>query len=251
MRVLLLTVAGLSSRFSESVGFPCLKCLYHKNTIQETLLYKMLRHQENFDKIVIVGGFKYDELEQAVKNELYELTKLGNKIILIKNEKYAVYGSGYSFYAGLEVIKNIPYDELVFAEGDLFVDKEAFKSVCKTPKNVMTYNTTPIYADKAVAYYFDLQHKPHYIYDTSHGALNIKEPFLSIFNSGQIWKFTNAALLKQLMSKLTPEERQGTNLIPVNKYFQSIAASDIEMIGFKTWINCNTVKDFNRMKGNE
>lgn len=33
MRILLVTVAGLSSRFSQSVGYPCLKCLYHEEKV--------------------------------------------------------------------------------------------------------------------------------------------------------------------------------------------------------------------------
>jgi len=31
--------------------------------------------------------------------------------------------------------------------------------------------------------------KPHYIYNTRHGVLEINEPFTAIFNSAHIWKF--------------------------------------------------------------
>lgn len=41
MRILLVTVAGLSSRFSQSVGYPCLKCLYHEGESTRTLLYRL------------------------------------------------------------------------------------------------------------------------------------------------------------------------------------------------------------------
>ena len=60
MRVLIVTVAGSSGRFSESLGYPCLKCLYHENGIKESLLYQMLHQDGDFDCYVVVGGFQYE-----------------------------------------------------------------------------------------------------------------------------------------------------------------------------------------------
>lgn len=48
-----------------------------------------------------------------------------------------------------------------------------------------------------------------------------------------------------MYKRLTDAELQGTNLVPVNGYFQSLEDTDYELIGFNTWINCNTVADFN------
>ena len=42
MKVLIITVAGMSTRFSQSVGAPCLKCLYHEGRAKDSLLYRML-----------------------------------------------------------------------------------------------------------------------------------------------------------------------------------------------------------------
>lgn len=245
MRILLLTVAGLSSRFSDSLGRPCLKCIYYKNSFEETLLYKMLRRQKYFDKVVIVGGFKYDELLISLKEHFSELQ---DKIILVENKAYSKYGSGYSFYVGMEAVKELEFDELVFAEGDLFVDDETFKKVCDAQKSVITYNQEVILANRAVALYFDFEGSVHYIYDAAHGSLQINEPFTAIYNSAQIWKFTQIDLLKDIMRQMTNDEKQGTNLVPINKYFQSISG-EIAMIGFKKWINCNTVQDFNKTIG--
>ncbi len=245
MRILLLTVAGLSSRFSESLGRPCLKCIYYKNSFEETLMYKMLERQKYFDKIVIVGGFKYQELIVFLKEHF---SKLMDKIILVENKEYSKYGSGYSFYVGIEAVKEMEFDELVFAEGDLFVDDETFEKVCNAKKSVITYNQDIILANKAVALYFDLEDSVHYIYDAAHGSLQINEPFTALYNSAQIWKFTQIDLLKVIIRQMTDNEKQGTNLMPINKYFQSVSG-EIAMIGFKYWINCNTIQDFNKTIG--
>lgn len=244
MKIFLLTVAGLSTRFSESVGYRCLKCIYYKKSFRESLLYQMLQRHVYFDKVVVVGGFMYSELEATIKKEFSAIT---DKIILVRNPQFNTLGSGYSLYTGLEAIKDMDYDELVFAEGDLFIDDGSFHKVCISPKNVMTYNMNPIYADKAVAFYFNLEEKVHYIYDTSHGFLEVQEPFLSIFNSGQVWKFVNINFLKKTIAKFPIENWQETNLKLINNYFQNISKNSFELIPLQKWINCNTVYDFNKI----
>ncbi|MDE6913302.1 MAG: hypothetical protein K2P35_06360, partial [Lachnospiraceae bacterium] len=95
MKILIVTVAGMSSRFSQSLGHSCLKCLYYENHIEDSLLYTMLHQDRTFDYYVIVGGFMYDDLKAAIEEEFKEF---GDKILLVKNEHYADYGSGYSLY---------------------------------------------------------------------------------------------------------------------------------------------------------
>lgn len=241
MKILLLTVAGRSERFSKSLGKPCLKCIYYQSSIKETLLYQMLQRHAFFDKIVIVGGFQFDELYTFIQ---IHFTAIAKKLLLIKNEHYYDYGSYYSFYLGCKAIKDIYWDELIFAEGDLYVDDQSFASVCNSSKNVMSYNFEPVDANKAVAFYFDLDKKVHYIYDTAHGALQIPVPFISIYNSAQIWKFLDPILLKKIINSLDQQAYIGTNLIPINHYFQNVSPAKTELIGFHKWINCNTIEDF-------
>lgn len=252
MKVLLLTVAGLSSRFSESVGYSCLKCIYHEHSVQESLLYRMLERHEIFDRIVIVGGFKFRELEEFVNQEFAEIR---HKILLVENRHFADYGSGYSFQAGVRALERdaegTVCDELIFAEGDLFVDDESFRTVCMSAGSVMTYTTKPIYAEKSVAFYLDMNDKPHYIYDTAHGSLRIDEPFKAVFNSGQVWKFARPKVLWDILDGMSEEELQGTNLVPVNAYFQSMESGITELVGFRKWVNCNTLLDFNEMMDEE
>jgi len=243
LRILLITVAGLSKRFSESLGKDCLKCIYYKNDFKESLLYQMLNQTDKFDKYVIVGGYKFDELKQTVENQLSDII---DKIILVKNEYYAEYGSGYSLYVGLKEIQNLNYNELIFAEGDLFVDNESFMKVYNSKNNVITCGKEPILANKAVAFYYDTDYHIHYIYDTSHKSLQINEPFLGIFNSGQIWKFTNSERLKYLTLHLNQELWQGTNLNLVQEYFDNLEKSEYEIVTFNKWINCNTISDFEK-----
>lgn len=243
MRILLLTVAGLSLRFSESVGKPCVKCLYYRDSFEESLLYRMLQRHTYFDKVVIVGGYQYSFLEETVKSRFSDIKE---KLVMINNEHYSDYGSGYSLYLGYKKAAELAFDELVFAEGDLFLDDKTFDIVCKTPRDIMTYNYQPIESNKAVAFYISADGKPHYIYDTKHDILEIKEPFKAVYNSGQVWKFTDADLLSKVYDSMSETDLRGTNLVPVNEYFQRIDSKAYELIGFKMWINCNTVSDFDR-----
>lgn len=246
MKIMIITVAGVASRFSESIGRPCLKCLYYENDIKESLLYHMLCQNHEADKYVIVGGFKFKELEEAINQYFGEFS---NKIILVKNENYKEYGSGYSLYLGLEAIKGLDYEELVFAEGDLWVDDDSFKRIWETQGNVITCNNEAILASKSVAFYYDRQYHIHYIYDTGHSLLEITEPFQGIFNSGQIWKFSQRERVLDSVSRLTPEEWRQTNLNFVQQYFGNLNQEEYKIIGFRKWINCNTVDDFKKIEG--
>ena len=248
MRILLITVAGMSTRFSESVGRTCLKCIYYKKKIEESLLYNLLHQSDSFDKYILVGGFMYEELEKSVKQYFKDLQE---KIILIKNDQYQAYGSGYSLYVGLKEALKLQFDQLVFAEGDLYFDQQSFRKIILTDKNVITYNREPVLADKAVAFYYDQKDQIHYIYDTNHNMLEIKEPFLGIYNSGQVWKFAEQSRIMKVMEVMDEEDWKGTNLVFIQKYFESISRQDYELMGFEEWINCNTVMDFDKMEAQD
>lgn len=239
MRILLVTVAGLSSRFSQSVGYPCLKCLYCNGKKTEALLYRLI-HMYDFDRYIIVGGYRYEELAEAVKHDYGDIR---DRVSLVRNELYAEAGSGYSLYLGLVEAFKWEFSEIVFAEGDLIVDRGSFARVCEASGDVLTVNRDAIQADKAVAFYFDREERIHYIYDTGHKCLEIREPFLSIYNSGQIWKFADSGLLRKTMDTLGEERQRGTNLSLIEEYFGH--SGNPEIITFDKWVNCNTVQDYN------
>ena len=245
MKALIVTVAGMSTRFSESLGYDCLKCLYYPHNIQESLLYKMLHHNVQFDYYIVVGGFLFDELSSVIEKDFKEFE---GKILLINNEHYAAYGSGYSLYLALQEVQKMDLDEIIFAEGDLYVDEESFQKIYHTPNNVITCNQEPIFASKAVAFYFDKNNAIHYIYDTGHQALEIKEAFLGIFNSGQIWKFADAERLRQVIASIDEKEWHGTNLVLIQEYFGGLNREEYYVITFREWINCNTISDYEKIK---
>lgn len=247
MRVFLTTVAGSATRFSESVGKPTVKCIYNREDPNKTLLNHMLTQAKDYDVFVVVGGFRISDLEDYINKVLSE--EFRNKILLVNNEQYAEYGSGWSLYLGVKAVFDkygTSFSELLFAEGDLFVDDSSFDAVAGSLSSVITINSEPIRAKKAVALYYDLNEVPHYIYDTSHGQLSINEPFTAVYNSGQIWKFTDIELLNKLMNEMDVKCHEGTNLVLINEYFQSLAKSgkNIDVIPLNTWINCNTINDF-------
>ena len=247
MRVFLTTVAGSATRFSESIGKPTVKCIYNREDPAKTLLNHMLTQASDYDLFVVVGGFLINELEDYINTNLS--SEFSEKVMLVNNEQYAEYGSGWSLYLGLDAALKIygkDITEVLFAEGDLFVDDESFSSVAGTKNSVITINSEAIKANKAVALYYDLENVPHYIYDTAHGQLKIDEPFTAVYNSGQIWKFTDIELLTDLVLNGDPERFTGTNLVLINEYFQKLAKNGetIDIISMKTWINCNTINDF-------
>ena len=247
MRVFLTTVAGSATRFSESIGKPTVKCIYNREDPTKTLLDHILTQAADYDLFVVVGGFLINELEEYINTVLP--SEFSEKVMLVNNEQYAEYGSGWSLYLGLDAALKIygkDITEVMFAEGDLFVDDLSFSSVANSKNSVITINSEVIKANKAVALYYDLENVPHYIYDTAHGQLKIDEPFTAVYNSAQIWKFTDIALLMELVLNGDPERFTGTNLVLINEYFQKLAKNGeaIDIISIKTWINCNTVNDF-------
>lgn len=244
MNILLLTVAGLSTRFGKSVGHECLKCLYYETDYRESLLWQAVNKNYAFDKIIIVGGYRFEELQQFVGKYCGNLS---DKIVLAENEKYAEFGSGYSLYCGLKRALEFSPDRILFAEGDLWVDDKSFDILSNTDRDCLTCNSEPIEADKSVVFYFNESGDVKYLYDTSHNLLEIKEPFVSIYNSGQMWKFCDPEAVCRAFYGLTDVEWQGTNLVFIQKYFSLRERSSYDVVPIKQWINCNTVNDFRKI----
>ncbi|MDR2556214.1 MAG: licC domain protein, partial [Bacteroidales bacterium] len=168
-RAFIITVAGTSCRFSKSVGYEVLKCLYKENS-SPSILEILLEYAKNyFDKIIIVGGYKFDDLQNSVHES--------DAVKIIFNPHFVDYGSHYSLYLGLVKAINEQCNEIVFAEGDLVVDKGSFVEICEANENVITATRELIHADKSVAFYLNDNGEMKYIYDTEHKQLIIDEPF--------------------------------------------------------------------------
>lgn len=235
-KALIITVAGTSTRFNQSVGEDWLKCLYFEEDNKNCLLYRILERAVEFEQIIIVGGYKYDVLVKYV-GSLHDA-----RIKLVYNEHFVDYGSGYSFYLGLKAV-DTDVDEITFVEGDLYYDTDSFQRMQQSDGSVLCVNHELILSSKAVVLYFDINHRPHYIYDTSHKALQIDEPFEAIYNSGQMWKFSDAELMRDVVAKLFDKEQQGTNLIIIQNYLNRYQG-ELAIVPVETWYNCNTIIDY-------
>ena len=241
MRSLIITVAGTSTRFNRDTKEEVLKCLYHIGNPRLSLLYQQVhKAYEYVDEIIIVGGYKYDDLAKFVNDELIEFK---TKIRLVYNEHYIDYGSGYSLLKGIDAISS-QTNEAIFIEGDLFFDQTSLIDIIDSDKDVISINNESIKANKAVALYFDANLFPHYLYDTSHSCLSIGEPFTAIYNSGQMWKFVDVERLREIRMSLTPEQVKGTNLVIIQFYFGELKEDSIIIVPVKNWFNCNTVADY-------
>lgn len=241
MKSLIITVAGMSSRFNRDTKEDVLKCLYYEDTPANSLISLQVHKAFDLvDDIIVVGGYKYEDLERFIQGEMKDVNC---KMKLVYNEHYSDYGSGYSLLKGIEVVSE-KTDEITFVEGDLFFDTESVVKIITSNKDVISVNNDPILSNKAVALYFDAQNFPHYIYDVSHSCLEIHEPFTAIYNSGQMWKFMNPTRVREICKSLTPKQEQGTNLEIIQKYFGVYQSSQLEIVRVNLWYNCNTVADY-------
>lgn len=240
MKTLIITVAGTATRFNRDTQTPTLKCLYEIDGPRNTLLYRILDKARDFDEFVIVGGYLYDTLKDFVEGCL---TEFRERIKLVYNPEYSTFGSGYSLILG---IRNADpkTEEILFVEGDLYFDEKGFTKVKDSSKNVFTVNHELITAMKAVVVYENEDNRLRYLYDTSHSYLCIPEPFLAIYNSGQVWKFRDISKLTKVLNSLSVEQTRGTNLEIIQGYFGDLSPEEYEMVAFATWHNCNTVMDY-------
>ena len=249
MRVAVITVAGISSRFNEGIEEQDkkLKCIYYADDKKNTLLYHMLCKLSYADKIVVVGGYKYDELKSYIDEVLPP--DMHEKIILVMNEHYEDYASGYSLYMGLKTAfdKLTDIEDILFVEGDLDIDKESVDKVIDSYNSILTYNNEPIYSKSAVVLYQDEGNLYHYAFNSSHGTLKIDEPFKCILNSGQLWKFTDIDVLRKSNEIFEKNYKMDTNLRIIQDYVNEFKGN-IEVINLKRWTNCNTRADFGKIR---
>ena len=202
MRVFLTTVAGSATRFSESVGKPTVKCIYNREDPKKTLLNHMLTQASDYDCFVVVGGFFISELKAYINDILSE--EFRSKILLVNNEQYAEFGSGWSLYLGIKAVIDkygSSFDELLFAEGDLFVDDEMVATyhgdgvIISTPTGSTAYSLSaggPVVAPTCACFVItpiaphNLTMRPVVIPDTSRIRLEVQarrsEAFLTLDN---------------------------------------------------------------------
>lgn len=246
MNTAIITIAGLSRRFNEGVAESdrVLKALHTEGGAEDTLLFHLLRKCAFADRIVLVGGYRFDELQDWTERLRGEFPQA----VLVKNDRYADLGSGYSLFLGIREALRGGADEILFAEGDLDVDDASFARAAASRLSVLTYNTSdPIYANKAVVLYADAAGRYKYLYNSAHGLLSIPEPFSCVLNSGQVWKFTEMDMLQDACEEFYRTEREATNLAIIQRYVSRIPAEKIELIHLKRWTNCNTREDYRRI----
>ena len=234
-KALIITVAGTSSRFRKSLNQDVLKAIYCENKMP-TILDVILEYAKDiFEEVIIVGGYKFDALSTYINKSC-----LRKKITLVENKQFER-GSNLSLILGIKSLEK-EYDEVMFIEGDLLIDKESFLNIANNKENTISYTNIPIDAKKSVAYYINKNNKIVYIYDTQHEYLKIEEPFKSIYNSGQIWKFCNIELLKKVANSFNEDHLDLTNLATIESYFNQRKKIKHSLI--KTWYNCNTIDDY-------
>ena len=244
MKIAIITNAGISSRFNEGVpdNLKKLKAIYYENDSKDTLLYHQLLKCSYADKIILVGGYKYENLREYVQTLE---SGLQSKITMVLNDHFEDLGSGYSLYLGLEEAFKYDPSEVLFVEGDLDIDNDSFERVVSSDKSILTYTYEPIYANKAVVLYKDDADRYRYAFNSSHGMLTIESPFSCILNSGQTWKFTEVDKLKVANAKFYDEAKGDTNLRIIQNYLDMGVEATI--VPLDRWTNCNTRDDYRKI----
>lgn len=240
-QALLITSAGLSSRFSKSVGHDVLKITYHEGNPQQSLLGFQLdmARQLGMAPVILVVGYRSEEVRSFVSTYYadYDIT-------IVENERYHDWGTCYSFALGVEKARQMRVEDLIYMEGDLVIDQYSMQRLASTVKDVISTNSELITGSTSVACYVGKDGLLHYIYDTQHEALYIPEPFAILGNSGQVWKFSTANTLFDIVASLDEKELSGTNLIPIERYFQQVGIEEVTWLRFTDWVNCNEVEDY-------
>lgn len=248
MKIAIITIAGVSSRFNEGIPEEDKKhkIIYYNDNPKDTLLYHLIDKCMYADKIILVGGNKFDDVKAYCDNLT---SQVKDKIVLVYNEHYADLASGYSLYVGLnELFKEYnDVEEVLFVEGDLDIDSSSFNNVIASSKNVLTYSYEPIYANKAVVLYKDKDEKYKYAFNSTHGLLNIEEPFSCMLNSGQVWKFNDVAKLNSANIRFYKEDKAETNLLIIQNYIDLCDSEEFDLIPLKRWTNCNTREDYRKI----
>ena len=246
MRAAIITVAGISSRFNE--GIPeeqkILKAIYNEHNPQDTLLVHLIEKCAFADRIIIVGGYMFDQLQSFVS---VNLQKSFPQLVLVRNDHYADLASGYSLYLGINKALDLGADELLFVEGDLDIDDESFKKIVDAEHTVLTYTTEPIYANKAVVLYKNEEDRFQYAFNSVHGLLRIDNAFSCILNSGQAWKFDNMEALEKANELFFRLKKDGTNLWIIQQYIDNVPSDTISLVKLERWTNCNTREDYNKI----
>lgn len=248
MKVVIITIAGVSSRFNEGISEENKrhKIIYYEKNKEHTLLYHMLTKCLFADKIILVCGYKHNEIRIYCEDLPQEMK---DKIVTVYNKHYSDLGSGYSLYLGIKAVEEMfdNISEILFVEGDLDVDMDSFSNVIFSKKNVLTYCSEPIYANKAVILYKDANNHYRYAFNSEHGLLRIGDAFSLLLNSGQIWKFMDLGKLVCAANRFSTDGVNGTNLCIIQNYIEFCNSEDFELISLKRWTNCNTREDYRKI----
>lgn len=248
MKAAVITIAGTSSRFNEGVpeGEKRHKAIYHEGAMENTLLYHLLEKCLFADKVILVGGNAYRDVEGYCAGLP---AGMRDRLVLVYNEHYADLASGYSLYIGLKELfgRHADVDEVLFVEGDLDIDAGSFARVVRSGKDVLTYSYGPVHASRAVVLYKDAGGHYKYVFNSSHGLLEIREPFSLLLNSGQLWKFTDMEKLERACDRFFGRDKRETNLGIIQDYIGLCGDGRFELAGLRRWTNCNTREDYKKI----
>ena len=247
MKDVVITCAGGSTRFSNSVNCPAHKSIYKADGQTKCLLEWQIDtalSSENVNKIIIVVGFQNTQVEDFIKSKYPN----NERIITVNNEQWNTTGSNLSMCLGLLACKNTKADSILCVEGDLYASN--FKVLIECPSTSDFRSTTnghsTIYSNVDVLGIISKTSsgfRTSFEYSTDHSefkSINFYNA-VTIFPSGQMWEIATKKIDFDKVTKCAEMFPSKTNL----EILQHFSSSKSPMYPFelKDWVNCNTITE--------
>jgi L-glutamine-phosphate cytidylyltransferase len=116
---LVILASGMGKRLNKKLP----KCLVNIN--DKTLLERILNFSKEFDKVIIVGGYKVNLLKKIIKNQNRK------NIYLINNKDYKTTNMVESFFKAYNKVNQ----DVIISYSDIIFDSSLFKKMINYNKN--------------------------------------------------------------------------------------------------------------------
>lgn len=247
MKNVVITCAGGSTRFSNSVNAPVHKSIYKAKDQVRCLLEWQIDtalSSKNVNKIIVVVGFQNTQVEDFVKSTY------GNdeRIVIVNNELWSTTGSNLSMCLGLLACKNTKADSILCVEGDLYASN--FRDLIDTPSTTSFLSTTNGHSTidsnvdvLGIISKTSTGFQTSFEYSTNHSVFENINFYnaVTLFPSGQMWELATEKINFDIVAKSAEIFPNKTNL----EVLQHFSYSELPMIPFilTDWINCNTITE--------
>lgn len=252
MKDIVITCAGGSTRFSNSVNAQAHKSIYKADGQVRCLLEWQIDtalSSENVNKIIVVVGFLHTQVEEFIKSKYPN----NDRIVIVDNKQWSSTGSNLSMCLGLLACKDTKAHSILCVEGDLYasnfkelIEAKSTGSFCATTNGHSTIDSNVdvlgIVSKTSVGFQTSFE------YSRNHSAFDYIYFYdvVTLFPSGQMWEIATPNIDFDKVAKSAELFPNETNL-EILQHF-SFRRSPMAPFELKDWINCNTITELLKCK---